>query len=234
MIDNSVMMERVASVAVGQKRFFPADARHTPSPQRFMTFAPNTKWGDGQKATDLIWTNEPDFRDGPSVGQYGVARRGLSNFPNIEIEFAGNPNWALDYYRYSGSMSFLSKRLLDLIVEFDPEALDWVRAIGVDVPGIGEYFAVMPRRVIMSVDPLATDVFVERQKVHDDRVIVKIEYGGDFYTIGEIEDSVKLFADDVAPYWLVDAGVVAAAVRIGVRGIHATPTGSSVLGVVSI
>jgi len=212
----------VEALPVGGKALYESVAAGAVTPQRFLALRRNFDYFKPR----LLWENEPEWEKKPCAPSRGRKFVDMNSLPSAELRFEGKPKQLADIYHLNDGALFISKKLLSIVLDMDPEALTW-RQETLDVKGAPvEFFMVMPGRVLSAVDVDRTTIRIQDKPLAD-IYVRSVGFPADTFFQEDIDNSVHVFWDYEFKNWLWSRNLIEKCKYLGVRGVNAEVTASA-------
>lgn len=212
----------VEALPVGGKAQYEGIVTGVSTPQRFLALRRNFDYFKPR----LLWKNEPEWEKKPCAPSRGRKFVDMNSLPPAELRFEGKLNQLADIYHLNDGALFISKKLLSIISDMDPEALT-CRQEAVDVKGASvEFFMVMPGRVLSAVDADRTTIRIQDKSLAD-IYVRSVGFPADVFFQEDIDNSVHVFWDCEFKGWLWSRTLIETCRPLGIRGVNAEKTTSS-------
>lgn len=189
----------------------------------------------GELPAHPLWENAPPIGRRP-VQLFDRTPVPLSAHDGYDFSIKSRGRQIGELFRASPGVYVVSERLLDLLGVLDSEFGAFVRAnFRVAESGASpSYFAVMPTRVLDSIDVEKSDFVLERQEtIPGSTVYITLPV----FKRAAIHPSINAptFHDRYYAHWIWREDIVNAAVSSGVRGLRAVPLfGGGVIPAVNV
>lgn len=144
--------------------------------------------------------------------------RPIGGLISCELSFDGRVDQLADFYPIAQGPFFVSGKLLDLILKYDADAIDYRKEEVASTDGFTEFFIVVPRRVIDGVDLDKTTV-----QVYDDNLagtfVRRVKFPDGMVFSSAVPSEVHAFWDWHSRNWLWSRELFGICAQAGVRGI---------------
>ena len=211
-MSNPPIAEMLASLPSGATRTYPAVDPGSDGDERF--FEVHQFISD---APALVWPKWPGILNRPLCGDRVIPPVGIDLLLEYSANIVGLGRDAAEFYKADSDLYFLSQRLVDLIREYDSDAIVHrpakVSAFDKEV----QFYAVMPARVIEAVDVDFTEVTVSKKVMRSG----KASFESSVTFRSDIADNVHAFKDPDLYFWHWSRSLLLAAKAAGIRGIYA-------------
>lgn len=169
---------------------------------------------------------QPDALRWPTPKRRDWSYRSLASLGDYHIKHPGPAEWMADLYRIGTAIFLVSDKLLRVIKERDPEAVETRRAtiVGPHASDIRPYSLVMPLRVLDAVDISKSSVWLKRPETvrGSGKFVTHVSYEKGYVFRDDLPRDVSCFfeefGDNAGWYWHRD--LIEAAADAGVRGVN--------------
>lgn len=188
-------------------------------PQRFVFVRRNFEYIDPA----FTWNNAPEPTEIPRAPGRGLPGRPIDGLIKCELAFDGNADQLADFYPIAQGPFFVSGKLLDLMLRYDADAIDFRKEEVSTKDGVVDFFIVVPKRVIDGVDLDRTTV-----QVYDDNLagtfVRRVKFPNGMVFSSAIPSEVHAFWDWHSKNWLWSREFFGACDQAGVRGVSGVKT----------
>jgi hypothetical protein len=210
--------ELLKQVPEGEIRLFQRRT-HNIVEDRFFAVHPNHEYIPRPE-----WHNRLPSEQAPWFGARQKERIPLTVLPSLDVTFKGPSRKIVDFYTGGLDVHFLSNRLVALIEELDPGALEYLPMTIKTKDGIVDYNVAMPVRNLQAVDPNRTNILVKDQN-HGEQWFRYIEFPDGVVFRDEVVAGIHSFTDIDVHDWFWSRELIEAAKAMGVRGLYTVQAG---------
>jgi hypothetical protein len=167
---------------------------------------------------------QPNVGEWPTPQRKNWEYRSLATLQDHHIKHDGRAEWMADFYRLGTSVFLVSDKVLQLILERDPKAVEMRQASikGDHASEIGPYWVVMPLRVFDAVDISKSSVLLKRPELlrGTGKFVTHINYGKGYVIRDDLPPEVCCFCEEFKGNWYWHRDLIQAAAAAGARGLH--------------
>jgi hypothetical protein len=211
--------DMIAETPEGETRTYARRHEAGDAPERFLAIGKNYEYAKPR----FSWTNQPGRRELPRPSARHRSALSFDHLDKCDLRFEGKIKKLADFYPIVGGPCFISRKLLDVIRDLDPEAITYRAEVVQCVDANAEFYLAIPARVLQAIDTARTEVRIRDEDLGG-TFFRRVDFPSGILLSKTIDPSVHAFWEYNDRSWMWSRALVGACGATGIRGLRANKT----------